>query len=173
MTAGVLQIGVMMSNATKKQIAEIVEQYKQDKGIKDGRVDVHDLAGWALDNKLYQPNMRDEIQLAANTFSRHFREELRADPKGRSYRAKHAVRESINGKQLTFWADLDDPDVPVEHFHKAFSQRRQQIVGDCFQLKTDVDVCNDKKGSVIPLSLNFEDDVAEAEYLRDTPENAA
>ena len=173
MTAGVLQIGVMMSNATKKQIAEIVEQYKQDKGIKDGRVDVHDLAGWALDNKLYQPNMRDEIQLAANTFSRHFREELRADPRGRSYRAKHAVRESINGKQLTFWADLDDPNVPVEHFHKAFSQRRQQIVGDCFQLKTGVDVCNDKKGSLIPLSLNFEDDVAEAEYLRDNPENAA
>lgn len=111
MTAGVLQIGVMMSNATKKRIAEIVEQYKQAKGIEDGRVDVHDLAGWALDNKLYQPNMRDEIQLAANTFSRHFREELRADPKGRSYRAKHAVRENINGKQSTLWADLDDSNV--------------------------------------------------------------
>ncbi|WP_239991186.1 hypothetical protein [Neisseria lactamica] len=91
-----------MSNATKKRIAEIVEQYKQAKGIEDGRVDVHDLAGWALDNKLYQPNMRDEIQLAANTFSRHFREELRADSKGRSYRAKHAVRQNINGKQSTF-----------------------------------------------------------------------
>ena len=40
---------------------------------------------------------------------------------------------------------MDNPNVPVIHFEKAFSQRRQQIVGDCFQLKTDVDVCNEKK----------------------------
>jgi hypothetical protein len=27
---------------------------------------------------------------------------------------------------------------------RSFSQRRQQIVGDCFQLKTDIDVYNGK-----------------------------
>ncbi|RPD90496.1 hypothetical protein EGK75_01210 [Neisseria weixii] len=162
-----------MSNVKKEKFAEIVEQYKQAKSIQNGIVDVQDLAGWALDQGLYKPNMRDEIQLVASTFSRYFREEHRIDAKGRSYRAKHAVRESVNGKQLTLWADLDDPNVSEEHFRKAFSQRRQQIVGDCVQLKTDVDVCNDKKGSDIPLSLNFEDDVAETEYLRDNPDTAA
>lgn len=157
----------------KNEFSHIVEQYKKAKNITDGIIDVHDLAGWAIDNKLYRPNMRDEIQLAANAFSRFFREEHRTDSKGRSYRAKHAVRENINGKQQTLWADLDDPNVSVSHFEKAFSQRRQQIVGDCIQLKTDIDVCNDKKDSQIPLSLNFEEDVAEWEYLRDNPDNVA
>ena len=108
-------------SAKKDELNRIVEQYKQAKGIADGIIDTHDLAGWALDNGLYRPNLQDEIKITA----------------------------------------------------EAFSQRRQQIVGDCFQLKTDVDVCNEKKGSNIQLSLNFEEDVAEAEYLRDYQEIAA
>lgn len=160
-------------SAKKNEMNHIVEQYKQAKGITNGIVDTHDLAGWALNQGLYQPNRQDEIKLAAEAFSRHFREEMRTDPQGKRYRAKHAVKQSKNGKQYTLWADLDDANVPIEHFEKAFSQRRQQIIGDCFQLKTDVDVCNEKKGSTIQLSLDFTDDVAEAEYLRDHQEQAA
>jgi hypothetical protein len=47
---------------------------------------------------------------------------------------------------------------------RAFAQRREQIIGDCLQLKTDVDVYNDKNAGKVPqiqLVLNFEDDVAE------------
>ena len=160
-------------SAKKDELNRIVEQYKQAKGIADGIIDTHDLAGWALDNGLYRPNLQDEIKITAEAFSRHFREEIRTDHTGKRYRAKHAVKQNQNGKQQTLWADLDDPNVPIEHFKKAFSQRRQQIVGDCFQLKTDVDVCNEKKGSNIQLPLNFEEDVAEAEYLRDYQEIAA
>ena len=77
MTAGVLQIGVMMSNATKKRIAEIVEQYKQAKGIEDGRVDVHD---FGMDGR-WTTNFTNPIcamksSLLPITFSRHFREEF-------------------------------------------------------------------------------------------------
>lgn len=160
-------------SAKKNEISHIVEQYTQAKGITNGIIDSHDLAGWAISQGLYKPNYQDEINLAAKDFSRHFREEVRTDPAGKRYRAKHAVKESVNGKQRTLWADMDNPNVPVIHFEKAFSQRRQQIVGDCFQLKTDVDVCNEKKRSNIQLSLDFTDDVAEAEYLRDYEEEAA
>jgi hypothetical protein len=46
---------------------------------------------------------------------------------------------------------------------RAFAQRRQQIVGDCFQLRTDVDVYNDNHlgGSPIQLVLDFTRDVEE------------
>ena len=98
---------------------------------------------------------------------------MRTSEDGKRYRAKHAVKEKRNGRQMSLWADMDDPNVPLAHFDKAFTQRRQQIVGDCFQLKTDVDVCNEKKGSNIPLLLDFTDDVAEAEFLRDNKEDAA
>ncbi len=42
-------------------------------------------------------------------------------------------------------------------------QRRQQIVGDCLQLKTDVDVYNDKRDLAEPIQipLDFTLDVAE------------
>jgi hypothetical protein len=47
----------------------------------------------------------------------------------------------------------------------AFQERRQQIVGDCRQLKLDVDSYNDNKndGKPIQLVLDFTLDVAEAE----------
>ena len=46
---------------------------------------------------------------------------------------------------------------------KAFSQRRRQVVGDCLQLKTDVDVYNDQHHDAdpIPLELDFTRDVEE------------
>ena len=47
---------------------------------------------------------------------------------------------------------------------RAFGQRREQIIGDCAQLKTDVDVYNDLNRGKVPefqLVLDFTDDVAE------------
>ena len=47
---------------------------------------------------------------------------------------------------------------------KALAQRREQVGGDCVQLKTDVDVYNDMNRGQRPeiqLVLDFGDDVAE------------
>jgi hypothetical protein len=58
---------------------------------------------------------------------------------------------------------MDDPNTPHEHFVKSFGQRRQQIVGDCCQLKTDADVYNDSRRPVQPIQivLDFTLDVEE------------
>jgi hypothetical protein len=50
----------------------------------------------------------------------------------------------------------------------SFQQRRQGIVGDCRQLKTDVESYNDNqnKGELIQLILDFTDDMAEYEALK-------
>ncbi|MNY57981.1 hypothetical protein D3C86_1942640 [compost metagenome] len=45
---------------------------------------------------------------------------------------------------------------PREHFVRSFSQRRQQIVGDCYQLKTDVDVYNMKDSAQEPIQINLD-----------------
>jgi hypothetical protein len=49
----------------------------------------------------------------------------------------------------------------------AFAQRRQQIVGDCRQLKTDVDSYNDRHPSerAIQLVFDFTNDLAELAQL--------
>ena len=53
------------------------------------------------------------------------------------------------------------------HFVKSFAQRRQQIVGDCVQLATDVDVYNDKRRPTEPIQipLDFTLDVAELQQV--------
>lgn len=64
---------------------------------------------------------------------------------------------------MSLWADMDDVNAPRDHFVRSFAQRRQQIVGDCFQLKTDVDVYNDKNPAQQPIQvpLDFTLDVEE------------
>ena len=68
-----------------------------------------------------------------------------------------------NGVQTAFWGELDR--APRAHMVKAFAQRRKQIVGDCAQLKIDVDVYNEKHADEprVQLVLDFTDDVAEQE----------
>ena len=58
---------------------------------------------------------------------------------------------------------------------KAFTQRREQIVGDNLQLKIDVDVYNDLvqgKHPPIQLVLDYTDDVAEREIMKKSPAKA-
>jgi len=50
---------------------------------------------------------------------------------------------------------------------KAFAQRRKQIVGDCHQLKVDVDYYNATRPQEQPIQMvfNFSEDLAEIEAL--------
>jgi len=153
---------VIMS-AYSTQLKSLIEQYKKDNP--DTLTDPHELASWAYHNGLIKPYSKTIIDVIASDISQVFREEYRTDKLGRRYRAKHAVKSKKNNRNMSLWADIDDENVPCEHFVKSFAQRRQQIVGDCLQLKTDVDVYNDKhaenKNDQIQLVLDFTNDVEE------------
>lgn len=146
------------SNAVK----DYIERYKRE--VSDSAIiDPHDLAAWAYKNGLHKPNPRTIIDLIAKDISQVFREEYRTDRHGRRYRAKHAVTNKQGNKTQSLWADLDDIEAPHEHFQKSFAQRRSQVVGDCFQLKTDADVYNEKRKPSVPIQivLDFTLDVEE------------
>ena len=58
---------------------------------------------------------------------------------------------------------------PHDHMEKAFTQRHEQIVCDCFYLKTDVGVYNSLtcgKTPTVQMVLDFRDDIAEREERR-------
>ena len=146
------------SNAVK----DYIERYKKE--VSDSALlDPHALASWAYHNGLHKPNPKTIIDLIARDIAQVFREEYRTDKQGRRYRAKHAVTKKTGNTTLSLWADLDDPNAPHQHFQKSFAQRRSQIVGDCFQLKTDADVYNDnrKPSDPIQVILDFTLDVEE------------
>lgn len=141
---------------------DYLERYETEVGS-DGLLDAHQVAEWAYRNGLHKPNLRTVIDAIAADISQVFREEYRTDESGQRYRAKHAVRSKHGDKNLSLWADIDDERAPRDHFVRSFAQRRQQIVGDCFQLKTDVDVYNakDVEQKPIQVPLDFTYDVEE------------
>jgi len=95
--------------------------------------------------------IRTVVDAIASDVSQYFREEYRTDENGQRYRAKHAIRFKKGDRTMSLWADMYDKKAPRAHFVKSFGQRRQQIVGDCFQLKTDVDVYNGKNQDKDPI----------------------
>jgi hypothetical protein len=123
-----------------------------------------DAVQWGVERRMIETPPVDPLAKLAEDMSRALREEYATDRDGRRYRVNHAVRVTRGGVQHTFWAMMSD--APREHMQKAFIQRREQIVGDCVQLATDVEAYNAMKESQppIPMLFDFRDDVEERRY---------
>ncbi len=115
---------------------------------------------WAIQRHLLQLPRVDPLDILARQMSSALREEYDTDEKGRRYRVNYAVR---IGKRLSLWSNRDY--APHDHMEISFAQRRNGIVGDCIQLKTDVDSYNDfGEHANVQLILDFTEDVAEREF---------
>ena len=123
------------------------------------------IASRAIANGLWQPKRTDPVSQCADQISRALREEYITDPQGRRVRTKHPAPVVRDGAQLALWDDIRT--APRAHMHIAFQSRRRQIVGDCYQLKNDVDSFNDNRSSLDPIqiSFNFTRDLAELNAL--------
>ena len=151
-----------MSRYTE-QLQRIVDQY-----IDAGQrcpASAREIAAWAISQGLWKANPSAVINQCADQLARAMREDYIKDPQGHTVRAKHAARTERGGEQLMLWADIRT--APRKHMQIAFQQRRQQIVGDCRQLKTDVDSFNDNrsKDKPIPMIFNFTYDLMELEAV--------
>lgn len=135
-----------------RQLQKIVDAYLRD--ANPWPATTHEIASWAVRKRLWQPQASAVIDQCANQLSRAMREEHITDPQGRAIRAKHVARKVRNGQQVALWADIRTAD--RQHMEIAFQQRRQQIVGDCRQLKTDMDSYNENWSSGEPIQMSFD-----------------
>ena len=120
----------------------------------EGSATSREIAAWAMKTGKWAPQPGSMIERCAEELSRAMREEHILDPQGRSVRAKHAARIRENGKQFTLWADIRT--ATKEHMARAFQQRRRQILGDCRQLKFDVDSYNENRRPDEPIQVIFD-----------------
>ena len=159
-------------SAYSNDIRSHIERFRREVSS-EALVDPHEVAEWAYGNGLHKPNVRTVIDAIATDIAQILREEYRTDEHGRRYRANHAVKSKVGDKTRALWADMDDIQAPRAHFVRSFSQRRQQVVGDCLHLKTDVDVYNDKRpiGNPIQVVLDFTRDVQELQLQKQTVVN--
>ncbi len=150
--------------AYSEQMQRIVRDYMADG--QEWPATTREIAAWAITRKRWEPQRSALIDQCAEQLARAMREEYITDSQGRTVRAKHAARIERDAQQLVLWADIRT--ASREHMEIAFQQRRQQIVGDCRQLKTDVDSYNDNGNSGRPIQMifDFTDDLAELDFAR-------
>ena len=121
---------------------------------------------WAVAEGLLDLPEIDPYDVLAGQMSQALREEYQTDEQGRRFRVNHAVRVTKGGVQYTFWAAMGF--APHDHMERAFTQRREQIIGDNLQLKIDVDVYNDLnkgKHKPIQLVLDYTEDIEERQAM--------
>ena len=123
-----------------EQYQKLLRYYKDRHGAVP--VAAREVAEWAVEQKLLPPPAPvDPMDRLAEDLAKAFREETRNDEStGLPYRVNHAVTTAHRGQQRTLWGGIDD--APRGFMQKAFTQRREQIVGDCYQLTLDLDHFN-------------------------------
>lgn len=142
-----------------EQLQNIWHLYEKKNGFIPSTL--RDAVQWGVNRGMIVVPPVDPLAKLVEDMSAALREEYATDAEGRRYRVNHAVRVTRGGVQYTFWAIMDA--APREHMQKAFIQRRQQIVGDCVQLDTDVEAYNamHKDQKPIQMLFDFKDDVLE------------
>lgn len=156
----------MLRKKTETQIMqEFVLAYRKSK--QPWPATSKEIAAWAIRSDRWEAPQVSKIDMLAKKLSDAMREEYFTDPQGRRVRKFHALRDIEilpDGKhrQLTLWIDLD---AEFGQVRTAFQQRRMQVLGDCRQLKTDVDSYNDnnKYTATIQMIFDFTEDLAELE----------
>ena len=146
-------------SAYKRQLQNIVAAYRESG--EPWPASAKAIAAWAIKKKLWDMQPSDVINRCADDLANAMREECYIDAQGRKVRAKHCAKVEVGGEQTRLW---DDHRTTTRDFMEISSkQRRYQIVGDCRQLKTDVDSFNDNKcpGDPIKMLWDFTPDVEE------------
>jgi len=102
-------------------------------------IDMKEVANMAGEMGWILPEPLSPLDRLAQEFSRAAREETLTDGKtGRPYRVNHAITGG-NG-QATFWVEIDT--APRKHMLKSSMQRREQTVGDMYQITLDLEHWN-------------------------------
>ena len=140
-----------------EQMQKYVTEYRADGG--EWPATSREMAAWIINKGLWKPQSSELISICAEQLSRAMREEYIIDPQGRKVRSKHAAR--IH--QTVLWDDIRI--ASRGHMVLSLQQRRQQIVGDCHQLKLDLDSYNENKndGKPIQMIFDFTEDLNELE----------
>ncbi|UGQ46238.1 hypothetical protein [Massilia endophytica] len=139
--------------ATKNERLQQLVQLYQEAGQK-WPATTREVASWAIRVGKWAPHPSAVVSQCAEELSRALRDEYVRDAQGRRVRTKHAATYVEGTEQLVLWDDIRT--ASPQHMQLAFQQRRQQILGDCKQLKNDVDSYNENRQPQVPVQVVFD-----------------
>ena len=157
-----------------KSFQSIVHEYHALHGNKP--YDMRDVAVWARNTGRIKPAPLDEIKLITRDLRRAMRMEKIRDAQGRDVRCNHAVRvtEVKEGVEVQRYLWDDMRTAKPGHMRLSLSQRRDALVFDCKQHRTDTESYNDnnRHGASIPLfDYNINLDLDEMDRPTDYPDS--
>jgi hypothetical protein len=122
-----------------------------------------DIARWAIHQGLWEIHQSRVVRQCADQIAEAMRQEYITDPQGRRVRAKHVAPYPEDGRLPLKWDDMRT--ASRNHMEMSFAYKRQLIVGDCRQLKNDIDSYNQNynNGSHIQSIFDFTYDLEELE----------
>lgn len=138
---------------TKAEYLQTVVQNYIDDG-QTWPAPLRDVAKWAIRRNLWQPPLELVETKCAEDLATALRSEYAYDPQGRKIRTKHAAIDPKHPEQGVLWADIRT--ASEEHMQRSFEMRRNQIIGDCKQLKLDLDSYNENQLPVHPIQMSFD-----------------
>lgn len=152
-----------------EEMQKIIRYYKRETGLKE--VDMHRVAEFAVTKGWKLPKPENPMDRLAREFAAAARVEVRKDKvTGRPYRANHVFSVQQGDLFLHLWVDIDE--APRPQMLAAFSLRRDQMVGDAWQLTLDVGHWNrvNPHENRIQMEMNFEPDM---EWRMNAPDEKA
>lgn len=126
-----------------------------------------EVARWAISTGKWAPHASAIESQCAEEIGRALRDEYVTDEQGRRVRTKHAATYNAGPEQFVLWDDIRT--ASPKHMKMAFQQRRVQILGDCKQLKNDVDSYNENQNSELTIQIVFDFgiDLEELQFARE------
>ena len=149
-------------------LQDFFRRYQQETG--KSPVPLRRVAAWMIDNDLYESKPFDLIGQCARDLRTALRQEFILGENGHHIRKWHHARlsedmlmDGVEQLELDRWADIEIAEPPFMHI--AFQQRRRGIVGDCKQLKVDMDWWNARHEPIeqLEFSFNIDQDLRELE----------
>lgn len=135
-----------------KQHQRIVREYR--KSGQPWPATAKDMAEWAIQNGKWYMQPAAVLKQCAEDMAQAMREEYFTDAKGRRVRLFHPARVTRQGELFTEWDDIRT--ASRSHMQMSFQQHRRKIVGECRQLKTDLDSYNDAHSGEEPMQISFD-----------------
>jgi hypothetical protein len=138
-----------MANLSE-QLIRIVEDYRAEGNPWPATRE--QIAEWAVARERYQLTRGMAVSQCAERLSRAMGLEHVKDNKGRSVRKYYAARVRENGQLVMKWDDLNAERPFME---VAAANRRNQVLGQCWQLKNDMDSYSERKCPSNPIQIDF------------------
>lgn len=142
----------------KKEMQHIIRRWKEETG--ESEIDMKKVADYAHKKGWPLPQPVSGIDRLAKEFSVAAREETKEDSEtGRTYRVYHAFPDGSGQGML--WVDIDE--APRNAMQKSAVMRRDQVVGDMYQLYLDLEHWNRVNPDEDPIAVvtDVTDDINE------------